>query len=267
VITYPGYADATQLVKLSGRSADLAIGPDGTLNLAAMVQGRWHLQKVAPDGTPLGSWDIGAPRELDPGTMAVANDGTVAILFGRQVFLMAPDGRRIGAWDNIWFVWETQIAFWGDRLLATIPHRDSIAVFSRSGELLNEVRNFDGGPGRFFAPSSFAFTPAGDVLVLQPDGKALRLRTPTDDFKPQFVREFAVASTSPGVSFDGPDQILLPTGNVVDVYNGEGTRLMAATPAADLSRIKIGKSARARAAGGIVYVLDPEGGRVWKLQR
>ena len=141
------------LVKLPGRSADLAIGPDGNLNVAVVVQGHWNLQKYAPDGTALGSWDIGAPRELDPGTMSVAPDGTVAILFGRQVFLLAPDGRRIGVWDNIWFVWETQIAFWGsDRLLATIPHRDSIAVFSRTGELITEFKNFTGGPGKFFAP-------------------------------------------------------------------------------------------------------------------
>jgi 4-amino-4-deoxy-L-arabinose transferase-like glycosyltransferase len=266
VLTYAGYRDAKPIVNLPNRSADLAIGPDGNLYVAAMVRGRWHLQKYTPDGTQLGSWDIGAPRELDPGTMTTADDGTVAILFGRQIFLLGPDGRRVGTWENTWFVWETEIAFWGDRLLATIPHRDAIAVFSRTGELLAEVREFPGGPGRFFEPSSVAFTPAGDVVVLQPNGKALRLRTPPGDFKPEFVREFAVSSISPGVSFDGPDRVLLPSGNVVDVFDGEGTRLMAAEPGADLSRIKVGKSARARSRDGIVYLLDPEGGRVWAIR-
>ncbi|MBX3026383.1 glycosyltransferase family 39 protein [bacterium] len=267
VRTYPGYPDAKPLLKLGSRSADLAIGPDGTLHLAAMVEGRWYLQKYTPDGTPIGSWDIGAPPEMDPGTMSVADDGTVAILFGRQVILLAPDGRRLGSWDHVWFVWETQIAFWGDHLLATIPHRDSIAVFSRSGELVEEVRTFEGGPGHFFSPSSFAFTPEGDMVVLQPNGRALRLRTPRGELRPQFVGELATSSTSPGVAFDGPERLLLPGGGAVDVYDAEGTRLMAADPSADLGRIKIGKSARVRAAGGAVYLLNPEGGRVWTVHR
>jgi len=103
--------------------------------------------------------------------------------------------------------------------------------------------------------------------VLQPNGKALRFRTPTDKFEPTFVREFTVGSASPGVGFDGPDRLLLPTMNVIDVFNEEGTRLMAADPGADLSRIRIGKSARVRGADGAVYVLDPEGGRLWALHR
>lgn len=266
VNTYPGYPDAKQIVRLQGRSADLAIGPDGNLNVLVIVGGAWHLQKYTPDGTQIGSWDIGAPREMDPGTMAVADDGTVAVLFGRQILLIAPDGRRIGTWDHVWFVWETQIAFWGDRLLATIPHRDSIAVFSRSGELIEEVREYPGGPGRFFAPTSFAFTPQGDMVLLQPDGRALRFRTPTDRFAPQFVREFPVTSVSNGVGFDGPDRLLLPLGSVVEVYDADGTRLMAATPDADLSRIKVGKSVRARGADGTLYLLDPEGGRIWAIR-
>jgi hypothetical protein len=200
--------------------------------------------------------------------MSIAPDGTIAILFGRQVFLLGPDGRRIGDWDNIWFVWETQIAWWGsDRLLATIPHRDSIAVYSRTGEVITEFKNFSGGPGKFFSPTSMAFTSAGDMVVLQPNGKALRFRTPTDRFEPTFVREFTVGSASPGVGFDGPDRLLLPTMTVIDVFNDEGTRLMAADPSADLSRIRIGKAARVRGADGAVYVLDPEGGRLWALRR
>jgi hypothetical protein len=267
VLTYPGYHEAKTLVSMPGRSADLAIGPDGNLNVAVLIDQRWHLQKYTPEGKLIGSWDIGAPRELDPGTMSVADDGTVAILFGRLIFLLAPDGRRIGSWDNIWFVWETQIAFWGKYLLATIPHRDSIAVFSRSGEVVREFRNFQGGAGVFFAPSSLALTQEGDMVVLQPNGKALRFRTPVDDFKPEFVREFTVGSASPGVGFDGPDHLLLPTDRVVDVYDAEGERLMAAAPEADLSRIKVGRSARARGTGGTVFLLDPEGGRLWRLQR
>lgn len=268
VTTYPGYPTAKVLAQLPGRSADLGIGPDGALYAAALEQGSWHIRKYAPDGATLASWNIGAPREMDPGTLSVAPDGTIAILFGRQVFLLAPDGRRLGVWENVWLVWETQIAFWGnDRLLATIPHRDSIAVFNRSGELISELRDFPGGPGKFFAPTSLALTPEGDLVVLQQDGRALRLHTPSDRFQPVFVREFRVGAATPGVGFDGPDHLLVPTDGVIEVFDADGTRLMAADPAADLSRIHVGKSARVRGAAGAVYVLDPEGNRLWTLHR
>ena len=36
VLVYPGYADAKVLLKLPARSADLAIGPDGSLYTALM---------------------------------------------------------------------------------------------------------------------------------------------------------------------------------------------------------------------------------------
>lgn len=268
VATYPGYPRASVVAQLPARSADLAVGPDGTLYAAVMEQAVWRIRKMSPDGATLATWDIGAPREMDPGTMTIAPDGTIAILFGRQVFLIGPDGRRVGQWQHVWFVWETEIAFWGnDRILATIPHRNAIAVFTRGGELVGEFKTFAGGPGTFFAPTSLAFTPAGDLVVLQPDGRALRFRTPVDRFEPTFVREFRVGAASPGVGFDGPDRLLLPTNGVIQVFDADGERLMAATPAADLSRLRLGKSARVRSAGDTVYVLDPEGNRLWTLHR
>jgi hypothetical protein len=90
---------------------------------------------------------------------------------------------------------------------------------------------------------------------------------PGDAFAPEFVREFAVGSASNGVGFDGPDRLLLPTNGVIEVFDAEGTRMMAADPGADLSRVHVGKTARARGAGGAVYVLDPEGNRLWTLHR
>ena len=268
VTTYAGYPQAAVLAQLPGRSGDLAIGPDGALYVAVLEQGAWRIRKFAPDGAPLATWDIGAPREMDPGTMSIAPDGTLAILFGRQVFLLGPDGRRIGDWQHVWFVWESEIAFWGnDRLLVTIPHRAAVAVFSRTGELISEFKSFAGGPEQFFAPTSLALTAEGDFVVVQADGRALLFRTPTDAFQPTFVREFRVGASGPGVGFDGPDRLLLPTNGVIEVFDATGTRMMAADPAADLSRLHVGRSARVRGAGGAAYVLDPEGSRLWTLRR
>lgn len=268
VTTYPGYRDARQIIQLPARAADLAIGADGTLHVAVLENQRWRIDRYGPDGAALGSFDIGAPREMDPGTMTIAPDGTLAILFGRTVFLFDAAGQRIGTWENAGFVWETQIAFWGnDLLLATIPHRDSIALLARDGEVLDELKTFAGGPGGFVAPTSLATDGAGELVVLQPDGKALRFHGPADRFAPVFAGQFAVRSSSNGGALDGPDRFLLPTDHIVEVFAADGTRLMAADPTADLSRLRVGRTARVRTAGGRVYVLDPEGSRVWELQR
>jgi hypothetical protein len=267
VATYPGYRTARQIVQLPGRAADLAIGPDGILHVALLESGSWRIRKYGPDGQALGDFDLGAPRELDPGTMTVADDGTVAILFGRLVFMFDAAGKAIGNWDNVWFVWETQLATWGDQWLATIPHRDSIAELTRDGKVVREFDKFEGGPGQFFAPTSLALSAEGDLAVLQPDGKALRFRTPAGQFAPAFVRQFPVQSASNGVGFDGPDRLLLPTDRIVQVFDADGTRLMAEDPTADLSRLQVGRTARVRAADGRAYILDPEGNRLWLLER
>lgn len=267
VTTYAGYPLARQLIQLPGRAADMAVGQDGTLHIALLEQGAWRLYRYGADGTQLGAWNIDAPREMDPGTMTVAPDGTVAILFGRHVYLIGTDGTRTGGWANVWFVWETQLAFFGaDRVLATIPHRDSVAEITRGGEVVREFNAFPGGPGKFFAPTSLALNGDGALMVLQPDGKALRFDTPTETFAPSFVRQFPVDSASNGVAFDG-ERLLLPTDRIIQVFDAQGTRLMADNPTADLSRLQVGRLARVRTGAGRVYVLDPEANRVWELER
>ena len=59
----------------------------------------------------------------------------------------------------------------------------------------------------------------------------------------------------------------MPTDRVIQVFDAQGTRLMAENPTADLSRLQVGRLARVRSGAGRVYVLDPEASRVWELER
>lgn len=267
VLPDAGYQPPQILTQLPGRAADLAVGPDGTLHVLIKQDAVWRLHRFTPDGKPLGAWELNAPRELDPGTMSVAPDGSVAMLFGRTIIVLGPDGRERARWENLAFVWETQIAFDGpDRLLATIPHRNALAIFSRTGEPLGEHTHFSGGPTEFFSPTSIARNDVGDLVLLQPDGRALWFTVPEDRFAPVFARTFRVGAAGPSVTLDGRERLLLVADGAVQVTDADGTRL-AADGARDPGRLRLGKGARLRAAGDRVYILDPEGSRVWVLRR
>ncbi len=264
---YPGYAPPAVLTQLPGRAGDLAVGPDGTLHVLIKQDNRWRLFRYTPEGTQLEVRELNAPRELDPGTMSVAPDGSVAMLFGRTMIVHGPDGREQARWENIAFVWETQIGFWGsDRLLATIPHRNALAVFSRTGEPLGEYTHFPGGPAEFFSPTSFATSPDGDLVLLQLDGRALWFVSDPAAFAPVFARTFPVGSPDRGLTLDGRTRLLLVADGSVHAHDADGTRLVA-EGRRDPGRLRLGKAARVRAAGDRVYVLDPEGSRVWILRR
>lgn len=266
VRAYPGYTPPRVLTTLPGRAGDLAIAPDGTLHVLIKQENRWRLARFTPEGESLGIQELNAPRELDPGTMTIAPDGSVAMLFGRTVIVLGPDGREQARWENIAFVWETQLAFWGsDRILATIPHRNAVAVFSRTGEPLSEHTHFTGGPAEFFSPTSLAMNAAGDLVVLQPDGRAFWFVTDPAQFAPVYARTFAVGSSERGVTLDGRERLLLVADGRVLVYDADGTRLVA-DGRHDPSVLRLGKAARVRARDDRVYVLDPEGSRVWSLR-
>jgi hypothetical protein len=59
----------------------------------------------------------------------------------------------------------------------------------------------------------------------------------------------------------------VPVDAVLQVFDADGTRLMADSAARDLSRLKVGPNARVRSRDGRLYVLDPDAGRVWALSR
>src|SRR4029077_1733565 len=97
-------------------------------------------------GNEIAAWDVPTPLTINPASLAVAPDGTTAVLVQRTIQLYEPQGKPIGSWEHPWLVWETQLAFWGDYLIGNIHHRDALAVYSRDGQVVKEFKAFDGGP-------------------------------------------------------------------------------------------------------------------------
>lgn len=263
-----GYEASERLTGLGGRAADLAIDPDGSLVILLKGPSGWRLHRFTGDGQPLGDWALDAPSELDPNGLAIAPDGTIATQFGNVVVLTGRDGAPRGRWTNLALVWESQFAFVGsDRLVFTIPHRNALAVLGRDGTPLSESKTFPGGPPELFSPTALTLNSDGDLAVLQPNGLALRFETPPDQFAPVFRNAFPVAAASPGLALDGRERLIVPVDGVLQVFDADGTRLMADSAARDLSRLKVGANARVRSRNGRLYVLDPDAGRVWSLSR
>ena len=189
------------------------------------------------------------------------------MLVQRTIRLYDPQGKEIAAWEHPWLVWESQLHFWGDRLIANIHHRNSMAVYSRTGELVSEFSEFEGGPGKLYSPMAFGISSGGDLLIEQLDGQALRFQLDGPDFKPRFVETFRVNTSTPGTNFDGPDKILVPSERGLRVFGRGGRRLMASNPKRDVSQLPFGIALRVHVdSRGRLLVLDADRQTLWSIR-
>lgn len=267
VIAYAGYAPARVLAQLPGRAIDLAHEPDGSLAVLLERHGTSRLLRLTAQGGAAGEWPLDGSPGHAPSSLAVASDGVAAVLSAPGVVLYDAGGRRLGAWTHPWLVFETELAFLNPRLLlATIAHRNSVAVFRRDGELLGELSGFHGGRGALFAPIALALAAGGELAVVQDDGLAQLFHTPRSDFRPRFIRDFA-AVAGRSAAFDGAERLWIADDGVVRVYDAQGARMMAAVPARDPGQRRYGESARLLAGDDGMYILDPEGSRLWSVSR
>lgn len=263
---YPGYGTPEQRIQFPYRPVDFGVDARGNISVLLRRAGDdFEMRRYDADGNQLAAWPVPVPMTINPASIAVAPDGTTAVLILRTVHFYAPDGREIATWEHPWLVWESQLAFWGDYLVTNIHHRNAIAVYRRNGELAREFKQFDGGPGKLYAPMSLALGAGRDMLVQQLDGTALRFQLDGPDFAPRFVEQFRVDSYMPGAGFDGPERILVPTERGLHVFGPGGRRLMAADPARDLTQQPLSNSLHIRRAGDRLYVLDSDRNTLWTL--
>jgi len=265
VEAFAGYAPPAQAMQFRARPVDFGIDAQGNISVL-MHEGETHrIRRFDPAGKELAAWDIPVPLTINPAAIAVAPDGSTAVLVQRTIHLYDPQGKEIATWDHPWFVWETQLAFWGGNLVANIHHRNAIAVFTPKGELVKEFTTFQGGPGSFYAPMAFGLDIEGNLLVQQLDGQALRFHLDGSEFAPVFIEEFRVDAAAPGSGFDGPDRMLVPSEHGLRVFGPGGVRLLATDPARDLSQQALGSALRIHRADGRLFILDSDRLTLWTI--
>lgn len=260
-----GYPGPSPFIQFKHRPVDFGVDAQGNISVLLREQEGFRLHRYDRNGKEFANGPVEVPLTINPGTLAVAPDGTTAILVQKAIQLYDTNAKAIGSWEHTWFVWETQLAFWNGLLIANIHHRDSIAVFTRQGDLVREFTTFEGGPGKFFAPMAFAIGADGDLLVQQLDGLALRFKLEGEGFNPVFVEEFRVDAAAPGSGFDGSDRMLVPSEQGLRMFAPGGRRLMASDPKRDPSQQPFGNSVRVRRGDGRLLMLDPDRQTLWKI--
>ena len=265
VEAFAGYDPPQALVQFAGRPVDFGVDAQGNFSVLLKEGDVFRIRRYDRTGKELAAWRVPLPPTINPATIAVAADGTTAVLVQRTIHLYDPHGKPIGEWEHPWFVWESQLAFWGDLLVSNIHHRDSMAVFTRKGDLVTEFKTFAGGPGKLYSPMAFSLSGDGDLLIQQLDGKGLRFHLDGTDFSPRFVEEFRVDSAAPGSGFDGPERALVPSEAGLRVFGSDGHRLMASDPARDPSQLKFSNVLHIRRADGRLFVLDSDRNTLWTI--
>lgn len=262
--TFDGYPMPTALIKFPGRPVDFGIDAQGNMSVL-MREGEQHrVRRYDAKGNQIATWDIYPPLTINPGSLAVAPDGTTAVLVQRTIHFFDPQGKEIGSWEHPWLVWESQLAFWGDRIIANIHHRDSLAVYTRDGQVVREFKEFAGGPRKLYAPMGFTLDNDGNLLVVQLDGQLLRFRV-DQDFNPVFVETFRINSNAQGSGFDGADRILAASERGLHAFGPGGRRLMASQPKRDLTKLPFSPSVRIHGYGDRLLVLDSDNQTLWTM--
>jgi hypothetical protein len=263
--TYAGYEAGKPLVKFPGRPVDFGVDAEGNVSVL-MRDGEPHrIRRYDKTGKEIAHWIVPTPFTINPASLAVAPDGTTAVLVQRMIRLYDPQGKEIAAWEHPWLVWETQLAFWGDKLVANIHHRNALAVYSRDGQLVREFKEFPGGPGTLYSPMAFALSPTGDLLVEQLDGQALRFTLAGPEFEPVFAEQFRVDTSTPGTGFDGPERLLVTSERGMRVYDNHGKRLMASDLRRDPSQQGYGISMRIKRDRDRLLILDNDHQTLWTI--
>jgi hypothetical protein len=262
---FEGYGGLQPVVRFPGRPVDFGVDAQGNISVL-MREGEHHrVRRYDRAGKELAVWALHPPLTINPGSIAVAPDGTTAVLMQRTIHFFDPTGKPIGSWEHPWLVWESQLEFWGDRVIANIYHRDSLAVYTRDGQVVREFKEFRGGPGKLYSPMGFSLDADGNLLVVQLDGQALRFRVDRD-FNPVFVDHFRTDSNTQGSGFDRDGRVLATSERGLRAFGPGGRRLMASDPRRDVSKLPLSPSVRVRRDGERLMVLDSDGQTLWMIR-
>lgn len=259
LVTLPGYAESRLPFAPPTAVVDVGVDRHGTLYILGQEGDGLLLAKVSAGGVEQRRRIAGAP----PKGMSVAPDGTLFLVYDGRVTVHDSDGELRAAWNEP-LVRTPALGHLADGgVLSAVIEQHAIAVLDRGGRLRQKWNRFEGGPGGFNEPGSVAVTSRGDILVLQLDGTALLFRSPPDRFDPRYVRSFTVdfsheSVLATGWALDDEGRVIVPEPGRANIltYQLDGSRVMAAAPELDLSKLIAEQVSRVVATREGIYTLD-----------
>src|SRR5262249_17522155 len=111
VDVYDGYAQPVKAIQFPYRPVDFGVDAQGNISVLLKRGGDdFEMRRFDANGKELAAWPVPVPMTINPASVAVAPDGTTAVLILRTVHFYAPDGKEIASWEHPWLVWESQLA-------------------------------------------------------------------------------------------------------------------------------------------------------------
>ncbi len=268
--TYPGYGTARRIGVTGQTVVDFGLDASGEVIVLTQAQEQWTGHRFTANGDEVATWAAAIPAYLPLWGMVVAANGTAYVAAGGPAYVFDRDGNLVGHWPKP-PIYSGQFAALADgRVLSAVAQENAVFLLNLDGSVQHRWRTFDGGPGGFDHPLTVTMDEQGTIAVLDGTNQVLLFTTPLDRFEPRYLRRFRVAYAqppSPRVAGFAPSQQLVfadPFAGVPLVYDGDGMRLLAATPERDLSTRDFGAPLRIRATQEFLYLLDAQR-RLWQL--
>jgi len=270
--TFSGYGEAHPFGQIRGTIVDFGVDAHDELILLTQSAEHLHGWRLNAQAEELGNWDVPIPSYLPIWGMSVAANGSSYVAAGGPVFAYDRDGQAIAAWPAP-PIYSGEFAVLADgRVLSAVAQESSIYELNADGTLHTQWRQFDVAAPPFNQPISVTSDHAGTVAVLQGTNEVLLFHTALDHFEPHYVGSLRVRYSEPptprSIAFDGVQRLLFsdPFAATPLVYARDGTRLLAATAARDLSTRGFQAPLRMGATDRHLYVLDGQR-RLWQLPK
>jgi DNA-binding beta-propeller fold protein YncE len=180
----------------------IAIGPDGSLYIADT--GNHRIQRLAPDGTIIGSWGTKSPDGPDPLSPPIGPEGTfrepwgvaigptgsvfVADTWNHRIQKFTADGQFITSWgagikqdleDPYGFYGPRGIAVDGEgRVYITDTGNKRVIVFDGDGNFITQFGSAGFEPGQFDEPVGIAVDAEGAAYVADTWNQRIQILTP-----------------------------------------------------------------------------------------
>jgi len=239
---------------------DFAVDERDGLTLLLKDTTAYRIERRNADGDVEASWTL----PLDPLGISRAPDGILFVPYRNNIVdVFAADGKLISRWETP-MVQSATLGHLADGSILSALTSGAIAVLDRKGHQISTWFEIEGEVKAFFEPWSAGATAKGDALIIQSDGTALLLRTPTDHFAPHLQRSFRIdffetSVPASGWTFDEARDLIIvpdPSSRNILTFTLDGASVMASEPQHDLRAMSHEIVRRVGASTTAVYLLD-----------
>ena len=261
---YEGFSAAAKIATIPMQAMDIAADSNGNVSVLAWDSRKTNVIQLDRNGRQVATWPAGADF---PVAIAVADDGTHAVLYHRRIKLFSRDGKLKSDKPSPGVEQNSMVTFWGKGQILVSSRQDrSLNILGRDGALKRRIKNPVGIGRSFMEVRGIATDHKGTAVVTDESNRIFVLRAPPNAFNPSSAKAFPIEATARGIALDRRGRIVLPAENGFHIYQEDGSRLIASDPDRDMANKRFGHFPIAAVAGdGVLFALDRPRRAVWRI--